>query len=81
MMSICFLSELLTRRFGTGWYCGGRMTVNLVNILWQVETVTTHGVIKEFTPEGGRQRAHLEVWCQKADGTVITVGGANAVVV
>ena len=80
MMSICFISELLTRRFGEGWYCGGKMNVNLVNVLWGGETVTTHGVIKEVTPEGGRQRAHLEVWCQKADGAVITVGSASAVV-
>jgi acyl dehydratase len=81
MMSICFLSELMTRRFGQGWYCGGKMTVNLVNVLWEGETVTTHGVIKEYTPEGSRQRAHLDVWCQKADGTVITVGSASAIVV
>lgn len=80
MMSICFLSELMTRRFGEGWHCGGKMTVNLVNVLWQGETVTTHGILKEFTPEGSRRRAHLEVWCQKADGTVITVGNASAVV-
>jgi hypothetical protein len=80
MMSICFISELLTRRFGEGWYCGGKMNVNLVNVLWGGETTTTHGVIKEMTPEGGRQRAQLEVWCQKADGTVITVGSASAVV-
>ncbi len=80
MMSICFLSELMTRRFGEDWYCGGKMAVNLVNILWQGETVTSHGIIKEFTPEGSRQRAHLEVWCQKADGTVITVGSASAVI-
>jgi acyl dehydratase len=80
MMSICFLSELMTRRFGQGWYCGGKMVVNLVNVLWEGETVTTHGVMKECTPEGSRQRAHLEVWCQKGDGTVITVGSASAVV-
>jgi hypothetical protein len=79
MMPICFLSELMTRRFGEGWYCGGKMTVNLVNILWMGEIVSACGVIKEFTPEGSRQRAHLEVWCQKADGTVITVGSASAV--
>ena len=80
MMSICFISELLTRRFGEGWYCGGKMNVNLVNVLWGGETVTTHGGIKEITPEGSRQRAYLEVWCQKADGTVITVGSASAVI-
>ncbi len=56
------------------------MSVNLVNILWMGETVSARGVIKEFSPEGSRQLAHLEVWCQKADGTVITVGGASAVV-
>ena len=80
MMSICFISELLTQRFGEGWYCGGKMNVNLVNVLWGGETVSTHGVIKEMTPEGNRCRAHLEVWCQKTDGTVITVGSASAVV-
>src|SRR3989304_4056073 len=34
MMSVCFLSELLTRRFGAGWYCGGKMNVRLANIVW-----------------------------------------------
>jgi hypothetical protein len=56
------------------------MAVNLVNVLWGGETVSTHGVVKEFTPEGSRQRAHVEVWCQKPDGTVIIVGSASAVV-
>ena len=80
MMSNCFISELLTRQFGKGWYCGGKMDVNLVNVLWGGESTATHGVIKEYTPEGSRQRAQLEVWCQKADGTVITVGNASVVV-
>lgn len=80
MLSVCFLSELMTRRFGEGWYRGGKMTVNLVNVLWPGDKVTTLGRIKEFTPEGSRQRAHLEIWCQKSDGTVVTVGSASAVV-
>lgn len=80
MMPICFLSEMMTRRFSEGWYCGGRMAVNLVNILWKGETVTARGVIKGFTPEGSRQRAHLEVWCHKPDGTVIIVGSASALI-
>jgi acyl dehydratase len=82
MLSVCFLSELMTKRFGEGWFRGGKMSVNLVNILWMNETVTTHGVVKEITPEGGSglQRAHLEVWCQKTDGTVITVGNASATI-
>ncbi|MEX0786053.1 MAG: MaoC family dehydratase N-terminal domain-containing protein, partial [Dehalococcoidia bacterium] len=29
MMPVCFISELMTRRFGEGWYAGGRMDVLL----------------------------------------------------
>ncbi len=80
MFSTCFVSEMMTRRFGPGWYVGGRATLNLVNILWGGETVTARGVIKEMTPEGSRQRAQCEVWCDKPDGTITIVGTATAVV-
>lgn len=78
MMGICFLSELLTHRFGQGWFCGGKMTVNLVNVLWGGEDVTARGVLRDLTLEGSRRRAHLEVWCEKPDGTVVMVGSASA---
>jgi hypothetical protein len=29
-------------------------------------------------PEGSRRRAHLDVWCEKADGTVTVIGTASA---
>ena len=80
MCPTCFVSEMLTRRFGPGWYVGGRTTLNLVNILWGGETVTARGVIKELTPEGSHQRAECEVWCEKPDGTITIVGTASAVV-
>ncbi|MFQ5878981.1 MAG: MaoC family dehydratase N-terminal domain-containing protein [Dehalococcoidia bacterium] len=80
MMPICFLSEMMTNRFGDGWYRGGRMMVNLVTIRWQGEPVEARGVVKELTPEGAHRRAHLEVWCQKPDGTVTIVGSASALV-
>jgi acyl dehydratase len=80
MLSTCFLSELLTRRFGEGWYCGGRMMVNLVAVLWPDEPLGCRAAVKELTPEGARRRAHLEVWCEKADGTKTIVGTASAVV-
>jgi hypothetical protein len=80
MLSICFLSELLTKRFGEGWYCGGRMAVNLVNVLSPDEPLACRAAVKELTPEGTRRRAHLEVWCEKDDGTKTVVGTASAVV-
>jgi len=78
MMSTCFLSEMMTRRFGAGWIAGGKMSVNLVNIVWQSDVLTCRGFVRELTPEGSRQRAHLDVWAEKADGTKATIGTASA---
>ena len=78
MMSLCFISEMMTHRFGAGWYVGGRMNVSLVNVLWQGERVTAGGVLRQLTAEGSQRRAHLQVWCEKGDGTKIVVGTASA---
>ena len=81
MMPICFVSELMTRRFGEGWFAGGRISVNLVNVLWGSDDgVVCRGLVREFTQEGTRRRAHCEVWAEKQDGTKVTVGTASAVV-
>lgn len=78
MMPLCFLSQMMTERFGEGWYAGGRMTVNLVNVLWQKEEVTCRGEVTALTPEGSLRRAHATVWCEKTDGTKVVVGTASA---
>ena len=80
MMSICFLSELMTNRFGAGWLAGGKMNVNLVNIVWQSDALACRGFVREITPEGPRRRAHLDVWVEKADGTKATIGTASALI-
>ncbi len=80
MMSTCFLSEMLTNRFGAGWLRGGKMNVNLVNIVWQSDLLTCRGYVREIVPEGDQQRAHLDVWVEKADGTKVTIGAASAIV-
>ena len=79
MMSLCFISEMMTARYGEGWYRGGRMNVNLVNVLWQGDTVKAGGVVIEEVPEGPLTRANLRVWCEKADGTKVVAGTASAV--
>ena len=80
MMSTCFLSEMMTERFGAGWLAGGKMAVNLVNVVWGSDELTCRGFIRDVVPEGDRQRAHLDIWCEKADGTKVTIGSASAVV-
>ena len=78
-MSTCFISEMMTRRFGVGWWRGGRMSVNFVNILWVNEAVTARGIVTARTPEGERVRHHCQVWVEKDDGTKVTIGTASAV--
>ena len=80
MMSTCFISELMTQRFGEGWIAGGKMGVNLVNIVWQSDRLTCRGFVREIAAEGERKRAHLDVWVEKEDGTKVTIGTASAIV-
>jgi len=78
MMSLCFISEMMTSTFGAGWYRGGRMNVALVNVLWGGETVSARGQITEEHSDGAQTRSTLQVWCENADGTKIVVGTASA---
>lgn len=80
MMPLCFISEMMTRRFGAGWFAGGRMNVNLVNVLWQGEAVRAGGVVRELQETGDRERAVLDVWCEKSEGTKVVAGTASALV-
>jgi acyl dehydratase len=79
MMPLCFVSEMMTRRFGEGWFAGGRMNVNLVNVVWRGDVLTARGLVREIMPEGSRRRARLDVWCEKADGTKVVAGSASAI--
>ncbi len=78
MMSICFVSELMTHAFGLGWQGGGKLDVRLVNVVWLNDVLTTRGKVREEVPEGSRRRLHLDVWCEKPDGTKTLVGTASA---
>jgi acyl dehydratase len=78
MMAVCFVSELLTRAFGAGWHAGGKLDVRLVNVVWVEDAITARGKVREVLREGRRERVHLDVWCEKGDGTKAAVGTASA---
>lgn len=79
MMSLCFISEMMTNTFGAGWFSGGRMNVNLVNVVWGGDTVSAGGAVIEDLIEGQRTRANARVWCEKADGTKVVAGTASSI--
>jgi acyl dehydratase len=78
MLSVCFVADLMTGRFGDGFHAGGKLDVRLVNVVWPRDVITTRGKIRESVGEGARRRHLADVWCEKADGTVTLIGTASA---
>ena len=78
MMSVCFVAELLTRNFGAGWFCGGKLSVNLVNVVWPNDRLSVRGKVRDEVAEGAKTRVHCDVWCEKPDGVKTIVGTASA---
>jgi len=78
MLSVCLISELMTRAFGAGWLAGGQLQVSLVNVLWGEEAVTAGGTGRDAVREGTRWRVPVDVWCVKDDGTKTVIGQASA---
>lgn len=78
MMSVCFVSELMTRAFGAGWFYGGSLDVKLVNVVWPDDALAVCGKVVGEQPEGRKRRVRVDVWCEKADGVKTVVGSASA---
>jgi acyl dehydratase len=78
MLSVCFVADLMTKRYGRGFFDGGHLDVRLVNVVWPGDAIATLGRVREVVGEGSRRRAHVDVWCEKGDGTVTLVGTASA---
>ena len=78
MMAICGMSDTLDAAFGEGWHHGGKLDIRLVNVVWVNDVLTTKGRVREVLSEGSRQRVVLDVWTEKADGTIALIGTASA---
>ena len=73
-MTMAMVGQMLEQHFGRGYYEGGTLDVKFTNIVWPGDRVTAKGVITR--EEDGK--AHVTVWMEKDDGTVVIVGGATA---
>jgi hypothetical protein len=47
-------------------------------VVWCEDVVTACAKVRAETEEGQQTRAHLDVWCEKEDGTKVVVGTASA---
>jgi len=79
MLSVCFVADLMSGRFGDGFHAGGKLDVRLVNVVWPGDVITAYGKVRDVVVEGSRRRVHLDVWCAKDDGTVTIIGSGSAI--
>ena len=73
-----YIGDMMDRRFGKGWYEGGKLDIKFTNIVWPDDHVIARGVITDRVQENGGARANVAVWMEKPDGTVCIVGTASA---
>ena len=77
-MTMSYIGDMMDRRFGKGWFEGGKLDVKFTNIVWPNDHVIARGVITDRVHENGGTRANVAVWMEKPDGTVCIVGTASA---
>jgi hypothetical protein len=72
-VTLYYMGEVLERHFGRAWWEGGELEVKFTNVVWPEDRITARGVVTGI--EDGRHQ--VEVWVEKADGTVVTVAQAT----
>lgn len=77
-LSSCFMAEMMTHRFGEGFFLGGRLAMTFVNVLWAGEAMTPRAAVRSRVREGDAWRLNLDVWAEKDDGTRTIAGTASA---
>src|SRR5258705_8052619 len=78
MMSVCFVADLVTSRYGEGFLAGGKLDVRLVNVVWPGDAITARGQVRGTVAEGSRPRAPPDVRRAKADRPVAITRHASA---
>ena len=79
-MTMAYLSDLMTARFGHGWIEGGSLDLKFINVLHPDEPFACNAIVTGYSPEGDRRRAAVVLSAGKANGPKIIVGTASALV-
>ena len=78
MMSGAYLAEMCVNFFGTAFFENATMEGKFVKPIYAGELITTHGIVREKTPEGNGYRFAAELWADNQDGEVKTVASVTA---
>jgi hypothetical protein len=78
--TLAWISRVLVRFFGPAYFESGELDVAYVLPLYDEESISVGGVVKERVPEDGGVRLICDVWLARGDGTKVIAGTASAVV-
>jgi hypothetical protein len=78
MLSVNYLSSLLTRAYGQAYIEHGELQCKFIRPVYADEVVRPRAVVGEREAgEDGRERQLLETWVETEDGTKVVVGKAS----
>lgn len=80
MQTTCWVSQMLANFFGASWLTSGWMKMIYLQPVYRGDSVTCRAVVSgvELTDNG--PKLSLEVWIDKPDGTITSVGWASALI-
>lgn len=79
LLSLAYISEMMTKAFAKGWLAGGKMTVSFLAPVRPGDTITARGVVKKKREDEGQRVVVCEVYCENQKGEKVISGEATAV--
>jgi acyl dehydratase len=77
-MCSAYLAEMCVNYFGENFFNGARIECKYIKPIFAGDIITTHGMVREKTPEGSGYRLKVELWAENQEGTKVTIGWAEA---
>jgi len=80
LMGADYMSELMENELAREWYDNAKLAVTFLRPVLCGETITTSGRLAESAEEGAMVRRVYELWCENAEGELVTSGTATVLV-
>jgi 3-hydroxybutyryl-CoA dehydratase len=78
MMSLAYVSEMMARTFGRGWYEAGELDTTFVRAVRPGDTITTRGKITGQRSTSEETFVVCEIYCENQLGERVLEGTAQA---
>ena len=78
LLSLAYISEMMTNSFGKGWLAGGKMTVSFLAPVRPGDAISARGVVRSKKEEAGQKVIVCEVFCENQKGEKVIAGDATA---